>query len=516
MAPRAQIRRSLRTVALYGRRAPRTAALPLLALIFTGSALGAVAADASTATTQSMARPDDSGTVEDGLRVVLDDALTANLELRAGTASVQQRLAALEQARARYLPVLDFDARYSMANGGRTIEFPVGDLLNPVYETLDELLVQSGQPAAFPRVKNEEIRLLLQQEQNTRFVVAQPIYEPRLRPSVEASRQDLNRAEANLTGLRTRVVRDTKQAYYEWLAAQQQSLVLDATREVAAANLAANESLYRNGRVTRDFVFRAEADLLEIEQQQLAVASRVRIAQSYVNLLRNVPLSSPVPGATIDEATVERFRARLVQRVAGRVMDVPALQRVATEQRAELRSLDAAIAGSEAQQDLARAAFKPTLALGAEAGIQGEDYGFGQDDRYVLASVVLRWNAFRGGADQAALAEARALTEELRATRDLATQQVQLEVQRALETLEVAESSLGTARKRSEAAEAAFRITARKRDLGQINQADFIDARRTQTDAQLNLNRVRAEFLARLAELEFAIGGTRAAGRELL
>jgi outer membrane protein TolC len=322
--------------------------------------------------------------------------------------------------------------------------------------------------------------------------------------------------ESNPAGLRTRRVPDSPHAAFPWLAAQQQSLVLDATREVAAANLAANESLYRNGRVTRDFVYRAEADLLEIEQQRLAVASRVRIAQSYVNLLRNVPLSSPVPGATIDEATVERFRTRLVQRLAGRVMDVPALQRVATEQRAELQSLDAAIAGSEAQQDLARAAFKPTLALGAEAGIQGEDYGFGDDDRYVLASVVLRWNAFRGGADQAALAEARALTEELRATRDLATQQVQLEVQRALETLEVAESSLGTARKRSEAAEAAFRITARKRDLGQINQADFVDARRTQTDAQLNLNRVRAEFLARLAELEFAIGGTSAAGRELL
>jgi len=516
MQSRAQTLRSQRAAAPGGRRALRAAALALLALVFAESVLGSAEAAAPEATTPPAAGADDYGTVEDGLRQVLDDALTANLELRAGTASVQQRFAALEQARARYLPVLDFDARYSVANGGRTIDFPVGDLLNPVYETLDELLVQSGQPPAFPRVKNEEIRLLLQQEQNTRFVVAQPIYEPRLGPSVEASRQDLNRAESNLTGLRTRVVRDTKQAYYEWLAAQQQALVLDATQEVAASNLAANESLYRNGRVTRDFVFRAEADLLEIEQQRLAVASRVRIAQSYVNLLRNVPLTSPVPGATIDEATVERFRTRLVQRLAGRVMDVPALQRVATEQRAELQSLDAAIAGSEAQQDLARAAFKPTLALGAEAGIQGEEYGFGQDDRYVLASVVLRWNAFRGGADQAALAEARALTEELRATRDLATQQVQLEVQRALETLEVAESSLGTARKRSEAAEAAFRITARKRDLGQINQADFIDARRTQTDAQLNLNRVRAEFLARLAELEFAIGGTRAAGRELL
>jgi outer membrane protein len=453
----------------------------------------------------------DAGTVEDGLRQVVDDALAANLELRAGAASVQQRVAALDQARARYLPVLDFDARYSVADGGRTIEFPVGDLLNPVYETLDQMLVQSGQPAAFPRVKNQQINLLLPREQNTRLVLAQPVYEPRLAPTVEGSRQDLNRVEADLSGLRTRVIRDTKQAYYEWLAAQQQALVLDATLELARANLSANESLYRNGRITRDLVYRAEADLLEIEQNRLAAASRVKVAQSYVNLLRNYPLSAPVPDASIDEATVERFRSRLVRRLAGRRMDVPVMQQVATERRAEIQSLDAAIAGSLAQQDLARAAFKPTLAVGAEAGIQGEEYGVGPDQRYVLASIVLRWNTFRGGADQAALAEARALTEQLRATRDLATQQVRLEVQRALERLEVADASLGTARKRAEAAEAGFRIAARKRDLGQINQADFIDARRTLTDAQLNLNRVRTEFLGRLAELEFAIGDPHAA-----
>ena len=459
---------------------------------------------------------DAQGTVEDGLRQVLDDALAANLELQAGTAGVQQRIAALDQARARYRPVVDFDARYSVADGGRTIEFPVGDLLNPVYATLDDLLVQSGQAPGFPRVRNEEIELLLPTEQNTRVVAAQPIYDPRIGPAVEATRQDLNRAEAGLAGLRTRVVRDTKQAYYEWLAAQQQALVLEATLEVARSNLAANESLYRNGKITRDFVFRAEADKLEVEQQKRAAEARVRIAQSYVNLLRNVPLSSPVPGATIDEATVERFRERLTQRIAGRRVDLPALQETATEQRAEIDGLDAAIAGSLAQQDLARAAFKPTLAIGAEAGIQGEDYGFTDEERYVLASVVLRWNAYRGGADQAALAEARALTEELRATRDLAEQQVRLEVERALETLGVADASLGTARKRAEAAQAAFRIAARKRDLGQINQTEFIDARRTQTDAQLNLNRVRAEFLARLAELEFAIGGSRASAKEWL
>jgi len=457
-------------------------------------------------------QPSPAGTVEDGLQAIVDDALAANLELRAGTASVQQRIAALDQARARYLPVLDVAARYSVADGGRTIDIPVGDLLNPIYGTLEELLQASGQPTSFPRVRNEQIALLREREQETKLVLEQPLYEPRLAPGVAATRENLNRAEADLSALRSRVTRDAQQAYYQWLAAQQAQLVLEATRELAQANLDANESLYRNGRITRDLVYRAEADVLEVEQQRIAAASRVRIAQSYVNLLRNEPLATPLPAAEIDAAAIDRFRERLILRLSGRAPDSALLQELATGRRAELRSLDAAIATGEARQDLARAAFKPRLLLGAEAGVQGEEYGFGEDERYVLASVILRWNAYRGGADRAALREARALTEELRATRDLAAQQVRLEVQQALENLEVADASLETALKRTEAADGALRIASRKRDLGQINQAEFIDARRAMTDARLNLNRVRAEFLARIAELEYAVGVPRTIG----
>jgi outer membrane protein TolC len=452
--------------------------------------------------------------VEEALQQLLEDALAANLELRAGSATVEQRVAALDQARARYLPSIDLVARYSMADGGRTIEFPVGDLLNPVYDTLDELLQASGKPARFPTLQNQEIELLREREQETKLFVEQPLYEPRLGPAVEASRQSLDSEQANLAALRSRVVRDTAQAYYQWLAAQQAVAILEATRELAQANVDTNESLYRNGRITRDLVFRAEADLLEVEQQRLAATSRVAISRSYVNLLRNAPLSSTLPASEIDEPTVLRFRERFVRRIAGRQVDLEVLQDLASRQRAELASLDAAVAAGEAQQDLARAAFKPTLAFGAEAGVQGEDYGFGDDQRYVLVSVILRWNTFRGGADKAALREARAFTDELRATRDLATQQVSLEVQEALANLEVADASLGTALKRTEAAEGAFRIASRKRDLGQINQAEFIDSRRSLTEAQLNLTRVRAEFLARLAELEYAVGDTRPAGME--
>ncbi len=452
--------------------------------------------------------------MEDGLRQVIDEALTANLELRASGATVQQRLAALDQARARYLPVIDFAARYSVADGGRTIDFPVGDLLNPVYETLDQMLVAQGQAPQFPRVRNESIAFLRDQEQETKLVLEQPLYEPRIGPAVDATRADTTRAEADLAALRSQVIRDVKQAYYRWIASQQAVTVLDATLEATRENLRANSSLYRNGKVTRDLVYRAEADVLEVEQERLATASRVRIAQSYVNLLRNAPLTQPLPNAALDAETIERFRARLLSALAGRQVDASKLQDLASQRREELKSLDAAIAVGEARQDLARAAFKPSLAFGAEAGIQGTEYGFTDEDRYVLASLVLRFNAFRGGADQAALREARAFTDQLRATRELAGQRVRLEVQQALENFAVAEASLDTAAKRAEAATGAFTIISRKRDLGQINQAEFIDARRAQTDAQLNVTRVRAEYLARLAELEFSIGDARRLDQE--
>jgi outer membrane protein len=494
-------------------RVPRVLLALVGALSLTAHAAGPTSAPSPT-TIPPVNPPLPPASVEQGLRELLDDALAANLELRASAAAIQQRMAALDQARARYLPVLDIAARYSVADGGRTIDFPVGDLLNPVYATLDELLVASGQPPRFPRIENQSVTFLRGNEQETKLVLEQPLYEPRLRPAVAANRAEVDRATANQAALRSRVIRDMQQAYYLWLATQQAVLVLDATRELAQSNLAANESLYRNGKVTRDLVLRAEADLLEVEQQRISAASRVRIAQGYVNLLRDAPLAAPLPTAEIDAPTVERFRERLVRRLAGRAPDPTELQQLATGRRAELKGLDAAIAGGEARQDLARAAFRPRLLLGAEAGIQGDDYGFTEDERYALASVILRWNMFRGGADRAALLEARAVTEELRATRDLAAQRVRLEVQQAVEDLEVADASLDTALKRTEAADGALRIAARKRDLGQINQTEFIDARRTMTDARLNLNRVRAEFLARIAELEYAVGDPRAADKE--
>src|SRR4029453_7307836 len=108
----------------------------------------------------SAARGQDRGALEDALAPLIEEALASNVDMAAGEATVAQRLAELDIARAQYRPVVDLSARYSRADGGRTFDIPVGDLLNPVYESLAELTGRS-----FPRVDNESIAFLREEEQ---------------------------------------------------------------------------------------------------------------------------------------------------------------------------------------------------------------------------------------------------------------------------------------------------------------------------------------------------------------
>jgi outer membrane protein TolC len=442
------------------------------------------------------------GSIEAVVAELVRDALAANAELDAAGATVAERLAALGAARARYLPALDFSARYSRADGGRVIDFPVGDLLNPVYATLNQLTGQSR----FPPVANQQVNFLRSREQDTKLSLTQPLYDARIAAARDAAGAGYDASTANRAALAGRIERDVRQAYYRWLEARARIGILDATLELSRENERVNDSLFANGRITRDLVYRAEADVLEVQQARLAAVNGERLAQSYVNLLRSAPFSAALPVAGVVDPDIDRLNAGLTRRAGAPSLTQAALEAVALDRRAELRELDATAAAAAAGERLARAAFRPQLAFALDAGTQGEGYGLGADDRYVLASLVLKFNLFAGGADEAALAGAHAAHRAARANRTLTEQRIRLEVQQALENLEVAEASLATAAKRVEAVTGAFRIAARKRDLGQINQSEFLDGRRALTDAELNLNVTRFEMLGSLAELEYALG----------
>ena len=420
------------------------------------------------------------------------EGLKSNLALRAQTLEVERGTAALDAARARWFPEVGFAARYSRSEGGRTIDLPLGDALNPAYQTLNDLLVLHGQQPQFPLVQNETIAFLREREQDTRVTLRMPLIAPAIPAAVRAQRELLGATEYERTALARRLKRDITVGYLDWLAATRTRGIVDASVALLNENLRVNESLHRNGKITQDQVLRARAELLEVTQQLREAENGARQAQSYLNFLLNRPLDSP-----LEEAEVTADVAATTRALAD-------LRETALLNRPELEQLRHLSRASEAQVKLARADRWPTLSLGADGGIQGEEYQFGRGSNYATVSLLLNWTFFDGGARRAAVREASATARKTRTQLDELTQQVQLEVQQSLDRLNTSADSLATAEARAEAARAAFRIASRKRDEGVISQVEFIDARSSLTRAELNLNVTRFEVLARQAELDYA------------
>ncbi|MEY2720682.1 MAG: hypothetical protein RL597_127 [Pseudomonadota bacterium] len=430
--------------------------------------------------------------IEDYVRA----GLASNLALQSASLEVERSQAALDAARGKFFPEAAIASRYTRAEGGREVILPIGSALNPVYLTLNELLLADGKAPRFGTIEDPRFLLQREEEQDTRLSIRQPLYVPAIPAAVRARRSLLEASEFARLALIGRLRRDITVGYLSWLRASRGASLIEASRSLLAENLRINESLFRNGKITRDQVLRAEAELLAVEQQLTESRSLRDQAASYVNFLLNRPLDSALEQA---DAGAE---------ISKTVADLSVLREMAVMKRPEFAQLDRAVRAAGAQVDAARAARKPSIALGVDGGSQGEKYEFGRGRNFATVSVLLNWTVFDGGSRRAEVRQARAAQRQAEIQREQAGQQIRLEVQQALDRLQASEASLRTADARAEAARAAFRIAGRKRDEGVISQVEFLDSRTTLTAAELNLNAVRFELLARQAELDYATGAT--------
>jgi outer membrane protein len=302
------------------------------------------------------------------LQTVLDDyiaaAMRSNLALQSENYSVDESRAALATARARFFPELSLSARYTVNHGGRDLNFPVGDLLNPVYSTLNSLLIAQGQPPRFPPLDNINIPMLRDHEQDTHLAVRQPLYAPAISAGMHAQQALLGASEQQRIAVARQLKRDVSVAYLNWLQAGEAVNIVSSTQQLLAENQRINQSLFGNGKITEDQPLRAQAELLAIEQQLQEARDNLTQAQSYVNFLLNRPL----------DTSLEMTSAANIS--TAQAPELSSLQQQAAAQRPELKQLAQGVAAANEQIQVARAAALPTLSVGVDTGIQGEKYGF--------------------------------------------------------------------------------------------------------------------------------------------
>jgi outer membrane protein TolC len=422
------------------------------------------------------------------LRRYIDETLASNAALHAEEQSVEAGRQALIAAQRSYWPQVDLNARYSAASGGRTFDIPSGELVNPVYRTLNQITAGTPQATNFPQVGDEHIRFLRSHEQDTRLSLAAPLFRPELDADVDIRRGELTAAASAREALARELVRNVKQAYFNLARIEASRRILQDSQAALEEEQRVAARLIDNGKATRDRLLRAQAEVLAVQQQLLQSDNQGRRLRRYLNVLRNTPEDSAVDVAAEDVP-------------AG---PAPDAYDERSALRPELRELDGRLSAAGAAVRRADSGFLPTVSLQADLGIQGEHYAVDRDTSFGTVSIVLSWKLFDAGIREADRGRALAQQQQLRATRQDLDDQLRLALHGAQDDVRTAQASVHTAEARAAAAAEAFRIAERKRDSGALSQLEFLDAEHAVTEARLTVAIARFELHSSIAQLEFA------------
>ncbi len=428
------------------------------------------------------------------LEQYIDHGLNNNLGLLRIEDSLQLKTLDQKEARGMFFPQLSVQARYSVAKGGRIIEFPVGDLLNPVYGNLNLINNQMGLPVgSFPEdIENEQFYFYRPTEQETKFQVIQSVINPQLAYNYRIRSEMVKAGSANVTVYKRQLVAEIKKAYYNYLKTLEVNKLLNNTRILLEENIRVNKKLFKNHKITIDNVYRSEAELSKLDQQKAEAMRQQHMAASYFNFLLDRPLNADI---LVDTALV----------ISNPRYELPDAREVALENREEMQGLDFYRKASSYRTKLHRSGKLPKIYGAVNYGIQGEDYRISSDDDFVLASLVLTWDLFTGWQQQSKVERAKVQEELLKNKSKEAESQILLEVSDAWYALQAGKQSMEATGKQMMSAKKSFAIVKRKYQEGQVSLVEFIDSRTSMTSSEVNNIIAKYDYLIRYAIYERAL-----------
>ena len=405
----------------------------------------------------------------DTLDTYITEGLKSNLALKQQDFELQQSLQALRESHGLFLPSISIEARYSRAGDGRTIDIPIGDLINPVHQTLNQLLGQSAFPGNLP---NEQIPLLRKKEHDTKLRLVQPLFQPKIYHNHNISKARVNLQQAARDAFARKLIRDIKTAYYNHLKSVQLVALFNDTENLLNENLRVSQKLVNADKATAEVIYRAQAELAELQQQQASAQRDSVLSAAYFNFLLNRPQETSIQHINIPTTHIT----------------IPSLgdaQQSARSHRDEFQQLQNAIRASKHAIKLAQSNYFPTVNFVYDYGFEGESNKFNSNNDYWMASVLLSWNLFDGFQKRARTQQRKIAQQKLETQTDELTQQIDLQVRRAYHNLIVARQTIEATIKRAESARQSFHIIQRKYQEGLAPQIEYLDARNTCTRAEI-------------------------------
>ena len=404
------------------------------------------------------------------LDAYLQEGLRSNLQLQQEQLNFERSAQNLQLARALFFPQVSANASYGFAEGGRKIIIPVGDLLNPVYSSLNTLTGTNN----FPQIPNVNEQFLPNNFHDTKLRVIQPLFNPEIYFNYQAQKELISVQDAQRRAYENELKYSITSSYYQYLESEESLVIYGKTKELLTELLKINQKLVANDKATKDVVLNAAYELDKIEFQLAQARKNNQVAKSYFNFLLNRDLS-----ASIDKDSTIRASLAVQSELA-------ALTEAALNQRQEIKQLQGVLQTNEQIIDLSKGnAYLPKINAVGDLGYQGFKYKFDFPQQYWLVQFSMSWDLFKGGEKKVKMQQAKLDYQVTENKMAQLKKQIELQVIQSYYDLEATEESYQAAQGGIRNAEKSFQIIRTKYFEGQALMIEYLDAQNKLTTARL-------------------------------
>lgn len=303
--------------------------------------------------------------------------LENNLALRQQQLSLKQSFDLLKIAKGMFYPTLSFNSDYTYAAGGRNIVLPLGDLLNPAYNSLNELTGTTN----FQNVPNQEFNLSANDYYDNKLSVTVPLVNAEILLSKKIKKEAINQKQAEVMVFKRGLVRDIKIAYYNIVTVSNQVQIFINADKLLQDNFKITQARFANGKALKGSVLRIESDINDNKAKLIEAQNRLKTAYAYFNFLTNEPLQSQVRIDTTGFRRNENNAAPIL---------------LQENEREEITALKSSYSQADLTVKLRQSAYLPVIKTFLDAGFQSTYLKFNTDSRYLLGGVSMKWDIFSG------------------------------------------------------------------------------------------------------------------------
>jgi outer membrane protein TolC len=421
------------------------------------------------------------GYAQNKLESYIQTGLKNNEVIRQHNFDINKSMYALKEARALFYPTVSLNGSYTKAEGGRTIDIPIGDMLNPVYSTLNQITNSN----AFPMLENQSVLINPDNFYDAKIHTTMPLLNFEIIYNKRIKTQQTTLQKIELEIYQRELVKEIKIAYYKYLQSVEGIKIYEDALALVKENQRVNQALFRNEKINRTAVLRSDNEVIRIQANLETARQTSNNAKSYFNFLLNQKLDTTIE---IEENEVPPIGAMAEN----------------TQNREELQKLTQAKEINENVSKLTNSYWLPKINGFADFGIQDFDFEADKNSRYYFAGVGLEWNIFSGNKNKWKLKQVEEDSKKIISQTDNVKQQLLLQFQVSQHNLKSALEQFYADKNQKQSAKKYNDDITKLYKEGQAIYIELLDAQNQWVNAQLNTNISLYNSWIAFAELERA------------